>query len=117
MRLAVPVLMVVPPDAAQVPLAIRIHPAVKLIPFANVEVPVPWTLITPVVSMTPAVVVAIPTPNPPVRYVFPEIESSWEGEVVPIPTLPTLSTIRSVPVAEPTVNLAAPSRALTESRA
>ena len=43
------------------------HPAARLTPLVNDEVPVPWTLMTPVVSMTPDVVVARPTPSPPVR--------------------------------------------------
>ena len=49
------------------------HPPVRLMPPAKVEVPVPKAAkapperMSPVDSMTPAVVVARPTPKPPVR--------------------------------------------------
>src|SRR3989338_3216256 len=42
-------------------------PVVALMPLANVEVPVPPTFTMPLVWMLPSVVVAMPTPNPPVR--------------------------------------------------
>ena len=67
--MAVPVFTAppLPADPAQRPLGIKKQPLVRVIPLANVEVPAPWTLITPVVSMTPDEVVALPTPSPPVR--------------------------------------------------
>ena len=59
-----------PADPAQRPLGIKKQPFVRVMPLANVEVPAPWTLMMPVVSMTPDVVVALPTPRPPVVYVL-----------------------------------------------
>ena len=59
-----------PADPAQRPLGIKKQPLVRVMPLVNVEVPDPPTLITPVVSMTPEVVVARPTPRPPVVYVL-----------------------------------------------
>ena len=66
------------------------QPSERFKPLANVEVPDPPTLITPDVWITPADVVATPTPRPPVVYVFPWIANaaSEEGEEVPIPTTP-----------------------------
>ena len=54
------------PAVRQVPLIAK-HPVVALMPLANVEVPVPPTFTMPLVWMLPSVVVAMPTPNPPVR--------------------------------------------------
>ena len=48
-------------------MGMRKQPLARAMPFVNDEVPAPWTLMTPVVSMTPDVVVALPTPRPPVR--------------------------------------------------
>ena len=54
------------PAVRQVPFMAK-HPVVALMPLANVEVPVPPTFTMPLVWMLPSVVVAMPTPNPPVR--------------------------------------------------
>ncbi len=49
------------------------QPVERLMPLANVEVPAPPTLRMPEVWMLPEVVVAIPTPKPPVMYKEPPI--------------------------------------------
>src|SRR3989338_4431793 len=54
------------PVVRQDPLIAK-HPVVALMPLANVEVPVPPTLMTPDVWILPSVVVAMPMPNPPVK--------------------------------------------------
>ena len=54
----------------------------------------------PATSKTPAVVVDLPTPNPPVKYPLPETESCWSGLDVPMPILPFVSMTRAVFVAE-----------------
>ena len=54
------------PVVRQDPLIAK-QPVVALMPLAKVDVPVPPTLMMPVVSITPDVVVATPTPRPPVR--------------------------------------------------
>ena len=59
---------------------------------------------TPEVWITPPVVVATPTPKPPVKYPSPVIERCLAGTVVPIPTNPLALTPNTVPVAEPIVN-------------
>ena len=71
------------------------HPANRLMPLAvKVEVAVPVLAkavresINPEASMAPAVVVACPTPKPPVRYSFPEMERVCEGVEVPMPMRP-----------------------------
>ena len=74
------------PETRQAPLIAK-HPVVALIPLAKVLVPDPCTLMTPVVSMTPGVPVALPTPNPPVIYAAPAMEVVVAGEDVPIPNL------------------------------
>ena len=55
-----------PPPPTQVPFTAK-QPVDTLMPFAKVEVPAPPITMTPVVSITPSVVVAIPTPSPPMR--------------------------------------------------
>src|SRR3989344_7489913 len=91
--------MVVPPRAAHVP-RVEKHPSARLIPFVNDDVPAPWTLMTPVVSITPDEVVALPTPSPPVRYPSPVTDRLAAGEDVAIPNrLLTVSNTRTVVVA------------------
>ena len=69
-----------PAPATQVPLIAK-HPAKRFIPLAvKVEVAEPVLAkavlerIRPLASIAPEVVVACPTPKPPVRYSFPEME-------------------------------------------
>ena len=68
------------------------HPVVALMPLANVEVPVPPTLITPDVWMTPSVVVAIPIPSPP-RIVA---SSAMDKSPAPMMESPTPFRVRPV---------------------
>ena len=59
-----------PPDPpTHVPLTAK-HPVVTLIPFANVDVPVPCILMIPVVCIFPVVVVEIPMPRPLLTIIF-----------------------------------------------
>ena len=83
--------MVIPPPA-HTPFIAK-HPEYTLTPFpVKVEVPVP------------------PTRS------CPATERLWEGEVVPMPTLPILETMSEVePVVEPTTNEGKPERAFTDS--
>ena len=85
--------MVIPPPT-HAPFTAK-HPEYTLTPFpVKVEVPVP------------------PTSN------CPATERLWEGEVVPMPTLPILETMSEVePVVEPTTKLGNPASAFTESAA
>ena len=62
------------------------HPVSRLIPLLKEEVPAPWTLMMPVVSMAPSVPVALPTPSPPVRYTAPCTEVVVAGVAVPTPS-------------------------------
>ena len=56
------------------------------------------------VSMTPGVPVALPTPNPPVIYVAPAIEVVVAGDEVPMPNLVFMvSNTRTVEVAAFTI--------------
>src|SRR3989338_3601304 len=61
---------------------------------------------TPVVSMTPAVVVALPTPSPPTIYVDVPMANPTRGVgvEVPIPTTPVFVIMKFVCVEEPTTN-------------
>ena len=91
------------PVTRQEPLIAK-QPVVALMPLAKVLVPDPWTLITPVVSMTPGVPVALPTPNPPVIYAAPAMEVVVAGEDVPIPNLMFMvSNTKTVEVAAFTI--------------
>ena len=47
-----------------------------------------WESISPDASIAPEVVVPCPTPRPPARYSFPEMERVCEGEEVPMPMRP-----------------------------
>src|SRR3989344_9039436 len=82
------------------------QPVVRLMPFVKEEVPAPWTLMVPVVSMTPAEVVAIPTPRPPTIDVdVPTAKPTrGVGVEVEIPTTPVFVIIKFVCVDEPTTN-------------
>lgn len=51
------------PDCIHTPLITK-QPVERLMPLVKVEVPDPPTFMTPVVCITPATVVAIPTPSP-----------------------------------------------------
>lgn len=77
------------PVTRQVPLMAK-HPVLALIPLAKVDVPVPPTLIIPDVWMLPSVVVAMPTPRPPVKYTSPPTFNlaRLPYVVVAIPTAP-----------------------------
>ena len=69
----------------------------------GVEVPtvsVPPIVAFPLVCKVPAVVFSTPMPSPPVKYPLPVTERAVAGEVVPIPTLPFLSTMNAVDVAD-----------------
>ena len=100
-----PELMVVPPRAAHAP-RVEKQPSARFKPFENDEVPAPWTLMTPVVSMTPADVVATPTPRPPTIYVDVPTANPTRGVgvEVEIPTTPVFVIIKFVCVDEPTTN-------------
>ena len=89
------------PRARHDPL-IEKHPAARLIPFENDDDPVPWTLMMPLVCMTPGCEVAWPTPSPPAIYVVEAIERKCAGVAVPRPILvfDVSSEMRGVAVVE-----------------
>ena len=93
----------VPPAPMQVPLGRQTFPVPRIwMPPEKVEVALPKAAkappesISPEDSMAPAVVVALPTPRPPEMLPVevapmnaePPTESSWDGEVVPMPRSP-----------------------------
>ena len=79
----------------QVPLGKQTFPVPNIwMPPEKVEVAEPvlakafWESISPEASIAPEVVVPCPTPRPPVRYSFPEMERVCEGVEVPMPMRP-----------------------------
>ena len=87
---------------AQFPFTAK-HPPKILMPFPEkVEVAEPvlakalWESISPDASIAPEVVVPCPTPRPPVRYSFPEMERVCEGVEVPMPIRPNGEEVEEI---------------------